>query len=226
MVRQRWRDVSFLHWAYEPAVVQSLIPADLKVDTFDGRAWVGLTPFLVEDFGLPRLPAVPHLSTFPETNVRTYVVGPDGRDGLWFLTLEVDSVTTAIAARSVLGVPYRWADMSVDSHDPYISYRSRRRLGRHVGHDVVVQRGRPCHNDPLAEWLTGRWRAWTRIGSRLVTVAAEHQPWPLFSGEVVSLEQNLLASLGLPRPDDQVLLHMSPGVTAKLGWPERVSTRP
>src|SRR5688572_21053648 len=94
MVRQRWRDVSFLHWRYDPAALQSLLPDDLEVDTFDGHGWVSLTPFLVEGLRPALAPAVPGLSTFPETNLRTYVVGPDGRDGLWFLTLEADSIST------------------------------------------------------------------------------------------------------------------------------------
>ncbi|HSL08159.1 MAG TPA: DUF2071 domain-containing protein [Pseudonocardiaceae bacterium] len=50
----------------------------LDVHTYDGVAWVGLTPFLLCDFRPPGFPAIPGLSTFPETNVRTYVVDRNG----------------------------------------------------------------------------------------------------------------------------------------------------
>ena len=102
---QRWRALTFLHWRYEPASVQRLLPAGLEVDTWDGSAWVSLTPFLMVDIQIADLPPVPMLSTFPETNLRTYVRGPDGRDGLWFLSLEADS----LAARPCCSQPLRRA---------------------------------------------------------------------------------------------------------------------
>ncbi len=94
-----------LHWAYDPAQIRPLVPAELEVDTWDGLAWVSITPFRMVNFRLPGLPPVPGFSTFPESNVRTYVRGPDGRDGLWFLSLgyseavgRLSSIWTAVAA--------------------------------------------------------------------------------------------------------------------------------
>ena len=76
---QTWTWLTFLHWSYDPETVQRLLPEGLTVHAFDGRAWVGLTPFLMEDLGTAVAPAPPWFSSFPETNVRTYVRGPDGR---------------------------------------------------------------------------------------------------------------------------------------------------
>ncbi|HYZ36736.1 MAG TPA: DUF2071 domain-containing protein, partial [Pseudonocardiaceae bacterium] len=53
VAHQRWRKLTFLHWPYDPAQVQRLLPAELEVHTHDGLAWVGLTPFLLSDFRLP-----------------------------------------------------------------------------------------------------------------------------------------------------------------------------
>ncbi|MDQ3932324.1 MAG: DUF2071 domain-containing protein, partial [Actinomycetota bacterium] len=44
MSRQRWDSLAFLHWPYDPDVVQSMLPDGLEVDVFDDKAWVGLTP--------------------------------------------------------------------------------------------------------------------------------------------------------------------------------------
>ncbi|MDX6227501.1 MAG: uncharacterized protein QOI76_891, partial [Frankiales bacterium] len=45
VMRQEWRRLTFLHWPYEPAVVQRLLPPGLTVETYDGTAWVALVPF-------------------------------------------------------------------------------------------------------------------------------------------------------------------------------------
>lgn len=220
LAHERWRDIAFLHWRFDPTVLQAMLPEGLRVDTFDGAGWVGLTPFVVEGFRPPLLPAVPCLSTFPETNVRTYVVGPDGRDGLWFLSLEVDSLLNLVTARPTLGVPYRWAAMNVERTGDRIVYRSRRRsCGGGAGHHLVVERGEPCDTDDLANWLTGRWRAWTSIAGRLTTVPVEHEPWPLVHASAPVVEETLLASVGLPPPHGPPVVHASAGVHATLGWP-------
>ena len=53
---QGWHDLTALHWRYEPAEVQALLPEGFVVDTFDGSAWVGLIPFRMRRIRLPGLP--------------------------------------------------------------------------------------------------------------------------------------------------------------------------
>ena len=219
VARQQWQALTFLHWAYDPDQVRRLVPPPLQVDTWDGRACVSLTPFLMADFRLGCLPAVKGVSTFPETNVRTYVRGPDGRDGLWFLSLEADSFPTVVGATAVYGVPYRWADMAVELGET-VRYRSRRRFGSAAGHDITVRVERPCPEPSDRDyWLTGRWRAWTRIAGRLATAAVHHQPWSLWEATLLNLEQSLLAAVGLPEPAGAPLVQYSPGVDVRLGPP-------
>ena len=71
-LRNWWEGVTFLHWRYEPDLVQRPLPPGLEVETFEGAAWVGLV-LLRMGVGLLGLPPVPWLLRFPETNVRTYV---------------------------------------------------------------------------------------------------------------------------------------------------------
>ncbi|HWB71519.1 MAG TPA: DUF2071 domain-containing protein [Egibacteraceae bacterium] len=222
MFYQSWRDVTFLHWRYEPSAVHGLLPSGLEPDVRDGAAWVGLTPLRVERFRLPLLPPAPGVSSFPETNLRTYVLGPDGSDGLWFFTLEVDSIPTTVAARLGFRVPYRWAEMQVERNGPRIGYRSRRRGRPAVGHRIVVEPSAPLQAQELDEfdhWLTGRWRAWTRIAGRWADLRVHHPPWPLWRAELATLEQTLLTSVGLPPPDHPPLVHFSPGVDVRFGPP-------
>jgi uncharacterized protein YqjF (DUF2071 family) len=222
-VHQDWRDVTFLHWRYEPDVVKTLLPEGLEPHVRDGVTWVGLTPFRVERFRLPLSPPVPRISSFPETNVRVYVLGPTGRDGIWFLTLEADSLITTVAARTGYGVAYRWAEMTVESLDGRVRYLSRGRgQRRSVGHDIEVAPGVPLGADEVGEldhWLTGRWRGWARVAGRLVEVPVQHEPWPLWRADVLKLEETVLAGVGLPEPEEPPVVHYSPGVDASLGLP-------
>lgn len=228
LAHQRWQTFTFLHWAYDPAVVQRLLPSELEVHTHENLAWVGLTPFMLCDFHPPGLPAVPGLSSFPETNLRTYVLDSNGLDGLWFFSLEADELATVLGARALLQVPYHWADMSVEA-GCRITYWSRRRWGPVAGHDIVVEPDSPIDPEELGErdhFLTGRWRAFTEIAGYLVTVPVEHQPWPLWSVRVDRVDQNLLTAAGLPAPQGELLAHYSPGVDARLGWPRWSGLRP
>lgn len=223
--RQGWDTMTFLHWSFDPAQVQRLVPDEFTVDTWDDRAWVSLTPFRMTDFrlgDLPPLPGLRRLSTFPETNVRTYVRGPDGRDGLWFFSLEADSLPLVLGASTVYGVPYQWATMKITEGDT-VRYRSRRRTGRPVGHDITVRVGADCPEpSELDDWLTGRWRAYSRVGDHPGVVPVQHEPWPLAEATVVHLEQTLLEAAGLPEPTEPPLARFSSGVDVRLGLLRRI----
>lgn len=227
-VHQRWLSMTFLHWRYDPDIVRRHIPPGLEPDVHDGAAWVGLTPFLMADFRLPGLPPAGRFSTFPETNLRTYVRGPDGLDGLWFLSLEVDNAATVAGARAVYWVPYHWATMSVE-RDGVVRYTSKRRPPEdaRTGHSIVVAPGEaygPADLTDFDHWLTGRWRGYTRIAGRLCRAPVEHEPWPLHRAEVQELDQTITDAAGLPRPEGDPIVHYSPGVDrVRLGapWPVR-----
>jgi uncharacterized protein YqjF (DUF2071 family) len=221
LVCQRWRTITFLHWAYDPVDVQRLLPSGLDVHTYDGVAWVGLTPFFLCDSRPPGFPVMPRLSTFPETNVRTYVIDRNGLDGLWFLSLDAAELTIVLGARACLWLPYHWAAMTVETNST-VTYRSRRRYPPAAGHHIVAEPGSPLAAEELGErdhFLTGRWRAFTKIAGCLVNVPVEHQAWPLWSVQIRQLNQDLLVAAGLPTPKGQPIAHYSPGVDVRLGLP-------
>jgi uncharacterized protein YqjF (DUF2071 family) len=219
---QRWRDASFLHWPYPPEQVRAVLPTGLSVETFDGVAWVGLIPFRMQGVRPPAVPALPWLSRFPETNLRTYVRGPDGRTGIWFLSLEAARLPAVLAARLGYALPYCWAEMSVRTRGRTLVYRSRRRWPGPVGArcDAVVHPGAPIpvtEQTALDRFLTARYRLYSRILGRLVLAEVEHRPWPLRRARLDALEQDLIQAAGLPAPVDQPLVHASPGVATRIG---------
>jgi hypothetical protein len=83
-LRMRWEALTYLHWDLDPDVVAERLPADLEPDLHDCRAYVGLIPFRMARIGIGPLGVPLPQGRFPETNVRTYVVGPDGGRGVYF----------------------------------------------------------------------------------------------------------------------------------------------
>jgi uncharacterized protein YqjF (DUF2071 family) len=73
VLRQSWSNLLFVHWDVRPEILRRLLPTELELDLFEGAAFVGLVPFTMAGVRLDGLPAVPGLSRFHETNVRTYV---------------------------------------------------------------------------------------------------------------------------------------------------------
>ncbi|MEO5885091.1 MAG: DUF2071 domain-containing protein, partial [Candidatus Limnocylindrales bacterium] len=80
VMRMRWTDLLFAHWPMDPTVLQPRIPDGLDLDLYNGRAWLGIVPFRMEDVAPRGVPPIPRLSVFPELNVRTYVT-QDGVPG-------------------------------------------------------------------------------------------------------------------------------------------------
>ncbi|MEO6627268.1 MAG: DUF2071 domain-containing protein, partial [Aquihabitans sp.] len=101
---QGWHDLASVHWPFDPEVVQRILPPGLSVDVCAGKAWVGLIPFHMRRIRVPGLPPLGRWSSFPETNVRTYVVAPDGRRAVWFCSLDVTRFAPAVVARVAYGL--------------------------------------------------------------------------------------------------------------------------
>lgn len=138
VMRQRWRDLLFLHWEVDPGVIAATLPAGLGVDTFRGKAYLGVVPFLMEGVRPAGLPAVPGLSNFGELNLRTYVVGPGpegqivsgnaggglsgggnvsgggGVPGVWFYSLDAHQRNAVWLARRFFALAYHYAAIRQD----------------------------------------------------------------------------------------------------------------
>jgi uncharacterized protein YqjF (DUF2071 family) len=213
-MRQTWRRLTFLHWPYAPDLIRRFIPAGLELDTFDDLAWVGLVPFEIYD-----CPGIPH---FPETNLRTYVVGPNGSRAVWFSSLDAASLAAVLGARIEYHLPYFWGKMGVTSKDGAIHYRSQRHRPHDPGTvtDIVIQPGEPYKAGELTErdhFLTARYRLYTTFRRRLRHAQIDHPPWPLARASVIELRQTLFEKAGLPPPSGPPLIHYAAELAVKIG---------
>ena len=121
ILHQRWTNLLFLHWPIDPLLLRPSIPDALDIDTFDGSAWIGITPFHLEDLHPPRLPALPGLSDFNELNVRTYVVHK-GNPGIWFFSLDASKLLPAMAARIFFMLSYFKSSIRFQQGEELFSY--------------------------------------------------------------------------------------------------------
>lgn len=223
---QDWDALTFLHWSVDAAVVQRLLPPGLEVDVCRGSAWVGLVPFLMR-IHLGPLPPLPVVTCFAETNVRTYVKGPDGRAGLLFLSLDVPRLSLVLGVRATVRMPYVWSDMSVQAGENRVRYRSRRRWPqRPTASSITVEIGDHIPSSELEEldhFLSARWGLYTWMLGGLAYLPVEHPPWMLQRARVVDLKENLIVAAGLPTPQDPPLVHYSAHMRARLGIPRLIA---
>jgi uncharacterized protein YqjF (DUF2071 family) len=225
----RWDDLTFLHWSYEPGAVQALLPEGFAVETFGGRAWVSLVAFRMV-VTRPGAPVPPWAGRFLETNVRTYVRGPDGGAGVWFLSLDAARLGVVVTARQWFGMPYHWSRMRVSmsvarSGRAVLAYRCRRRWpGPPAASRLRVEVGErldAARLGPLDHWLTARWTSYAAPSSGLRRVTVDHDPWTLHEARVLELDDGLVAATGLDRPTDEPIIQWSPGIAVRIGRQQR-----
>ena len=226
IMNQDWRDLTFLHWAADPRLLERFMPPGAYPDTFEGRSYVGLIPFRMVGAGLGRGPGVPWAGTFLETNVRLYSVGDSGRRGIVFLSLDTDRSIIVAGARLAFGLPYRWARMRhAATSEGVHRYETRlRRSAARVTSRITIRAGAPRKATALDEFLTARWGLHVRYLGRTRYVPNAHPPWPLRDAEVIELDDGLMRSVGLGNlgsgPPDHVAF--SEGVHTEFGLPERI----
>jgi uncharacterized protein YqjF (DUF2071 family) len=228
MMNQSWRDLTFLHWAVDPALVVRLMPPGVRPDTLDGVTYVGLIPFRMVGAGIGSGPGVPWLGSFLETNVRLYSVDDTGRRGIVFLSLDADRAAVVLGARGAFGLPYRWARMRYGVSGDVHSYDARlRRPGTRPESHVVIRAGARRQSTELDEFLSARWGLHVRWWGKTLYVPNHHEVWPVHDAEVLALEDELVASVGLPRLTDRPPDHVafSPGVRTDFAFPRPASAR-
>jgi uncharacterized protein len=227
---QGWYDLTALHWRYQPAEVQALLPRGFVVDTFDGSAWVGLIPFHMHRIRVPGLPPFGSLSSFPETNIRTYIIDATGRRGVWFLSLDITRLLPTFVARIGYHLPYYWSAMAIagEGHGDGATRRytsRRRRPSVEATSHVSVRIGRPITGRDLTEldhFLTARWALGTTFGRKLMWAKISHPPWPIHAAEVLECDESLVEAAGLRPPDGEPVVRWSPGVEVRIGVPRSI----
>jgi uncharacterized protein YqjF (DUF2071 family) len=175
----------FLHWEYAPEAIQSRLPAGLTVDTFEGKAYLGVVGFRMNAVRPLGLPALPWLSYFNELNVRTYVRDASGEPGVWFFSLDCDRAPAVVIARAGFGLPYEHAAMSFG---PALAQSCRRQGARETAHYAWSAVSAPQIATPgsLEFHLSERYSFFSVRGGRLVRGQVHHSPYELSSADTTT----------------------------------------
>jgi hypothetical protein len=177
-MRQRWDDLLFLHWEYAPEAMQARLPAGLTVDTFAGKAHLGVVGFRMNAVRPAFLPALPWLSYFKELNVRTYVRDAAGEPGVWFFSLDCDRAPAVAIARKLFGLPYEHATMAFG---PGLALTCRRQGATEVARYAWSATSAPQAAPPgsLEFHLAERYNFFCVRGGRLLRGQVHHAPYEL-----------------------------------------------
>jgi uncharacterized protein YqjF (DUF2071 family) len=228
---QRWRSLLFVHWAVPVEVLRPLVAPSLDIDTFEGRAFVGLVAFDIPELRpLKALPPPPTAGRFLETNVRTYVKH-DGRPGVWFFSLDAASSLAVVGARASFGLPYFRANMRWRRDGDRVHYHSERRwpAPRPATLDLEYEIGEdhgPSAPGTLEHFLVERYHLFARhplLG--LVQGEVRHQPYPLRRARVHQLHQSLLPPAGITTTAERTTDWFSEGVDVDVFPPRRLGKR-
>jgi uncharacterized protein len=198
---QSWERLLFAHWRIDEARLRRFVPPQIPVDTFDGSAWIGITPFLVGGLRLRGLPPLPGTAHFPEINVRTYTTIGD-RPGIYFFSLDVPNLLAIAIARRTYRLPYFRSRIDVKLAGGWVGYRSRRvdPAGTPVECAIDYRATGPRHPAPegsFEHWAVERYCLYT-LDDRMSVLRGEihHPPWQIQLAEARIASNSMGRQLG------------------------------
>ena len=229
VMRHNWYDLTFLHWIVPVEMLRPLIPAELEIDTYEGRAYVGLVPFTMRQVRPAWAPAFPPLSNFHETNVRTYVHLHGRSPGVWFFSLDAANSIAVRVARRLWKLPYHFARMSLiherqianlhrsSSLAPTVHYQSERVWPGPVPATCDLRCSpngpvQPADVGTLEHFLVERYLLYAYRDRRLYCGQVHHTAYPLQTATVHRLQEKMSAAAGLRLPETAPIAHYASAV--------------
>jgi uncharacterized protein YqjF (DUF2071 family) len=220
VMHQSWDKLLFLHWEVPVEVLRPLIPASLAIDTHDGKAWMSVTPLHIFDLRPTFIPALPYVSWLHELNVRTYV-HVDGVPGVWFFSLDANSILAVLGARTFFRLPYYSADITLDSSGETVDFRSSRsRTNAEFAVSWTVGAPLPrAEAGSLDFFLVERYCLYAADGETIYRCRIHHEPWPLQQPLDISIDRStVLEANGIPEPTSEPFAHCGGPVHVDV-WP-------
>jgi uncharacterized protein YqjF (DUF2071 family) len=207
---QTWESLLFAHWRVDADLLRRAVPKQIPLDTFDGSAWIGITPFRVTGMRVRPAPPLPGSARFPEVNVRTYTT-VEGRPGIWFLSLDTPNRLAVQAARRAYRVPYFRAQVQMQHRAGRIRFRSERidPGGPRAAVDVDYgPKGSVNEASPgsFEHWAIERYCLYALdADERVLRGEIHHPPWQLRGAEAAFLRNTMGHEAGRDLTTEPVL---------------------
>lgn len=214
LLHQNWHHLLFLHWEVPPSELQALLPPGLDLDTFEGKAYVGLIPFTITG-----------ILSFHEVNVRTYVHRKGADPGVWFFSLDASSSIAVAAARAAYKLPYFNAEIDFSPFD----FHSRRDDARGTMPANCRVRYEPAegpitHAAPgtIDHFLVERYVLYAVDDEHnLHRARVSHEPYSIQRVNLLELDETLVWAAGIKRPESAPIRHYAREVNVNIYPPEK-----
>jgi uncharacterized protein len=222
VMHQTWDKLLFMHWPIDIARLRPLIPSGLEIDTWNGTAWLGITPLTIYSMRPPFLPAVPLVSSTHELNIRTYVFR-DNVPGVWFFSLDASNWLAVFGARLGYSLPYFHSRISLTEEGNRIHFDSRRSPSTTPAElHATWQAGSRLPEtspDTLDFFLTERYCLYSASRRGLYRARIHHRPWPLCTAHLEAFRSTVAAADGLVDPAGEPVLHAQADPLDVWVWP-------
>jgi len=197
---QGWRDLLFASWSMPIDKLRAVVPSELEIDSYEGRAWVSLVPMRVEGAHFRDISPIPGLEDFCEINLRTYVKLGDQR-GVYFLSIDCGDAVADWLGDKLFGAPFLRANIAMVEQGGEFYFISRRTQSEMPGAAFAagfrpVGEAFPTSSDPLAQFLLERYfLALSDKQGSVVRVNIQHPAWSIQKAET-EIRANSICSAG------------------------------
>ena len=211
---QEWNDALFLHWEVDCDLIKPLLPKGLELDVLNGKTWVSLVAFNMNNIGIRSLPKLPHISDFHEINIRVYIIC-NNKPSVYFLNMEGSKRSSCKVLKTLSKFPYRHSKMK---RTPF-SYASSNKKKNDWFYTEYRLENNPVIKDETDNWLTERYATFQDYKNEIIEYDVHHVAWPMQAIKIKKLEINYprFAHLINNHPDK---VHYSKGVQV-LTWDKK-----
>lgn len=219
-MEQGWYNLLFAHWEVPAVQLRALVPRALELDTYNGTAWISITPFRLTM--RPRAAGIAgRLWSFPEMNFRTYV-HYKGKQGIYFFSLDAASLLAVMGARLFYHLPYFHARMYINADGQGFEYQSTRlpSSAEFFARYEAISDAYKAAPGSLTHWLSERYCLYTIAGGTVKRAEIHHRPWSVQNARAEISKNTLPEQVGLSLAAKPDLLHFSAALEVLI-WPLR-----
>ena len=216
---QEWNNAIFLHWQVDLQELQKIVPDELEIDLYEGKAWVSLVAFTMEKIRPRNLPPFSPISNFDEINIRTYVKNGN-KSGVYFLSIEGGNRVSCKVAKTFSELPYRYSKINRQGtiyHSENREFKDEMSIKYEVGQELIKK-------TDLDRWLTERYALFQDTETSINKFEIHHTEWPTRAIDIIEI------AVDYPRfnkflNNSPERIHYSTGVQV-IAWDKKKITKP
>lgn len=221
IMKQTWQDILFAHYPVNRESLEKLVPECLPLDTFDGKSWVTIVPYLTSTMQIRGLPPLPGMNHFAGFNVRTYVT-VNGKPGVYFFNLIAENFLAAYGAKIAFKLPYVYRKIRMQKTNETIIFES----GKKADDDTQllcryksISSPKPVEQGSLEEFLVERYCLYTTdTKGNLFRGDILHQPWKLERAQAFIERNSLHSSMHIEPLSEEPIFHYAKKAVVRF-WP-------